>query len=57
MIETLFSIALLAGFIWAIGFLLPSAIKQQDWLALASAALTAVLAFATWLMFGVGLRS
>lgn len=57
MFETLFSMALLAGFIWAMRFLLPRAIKEHDWLALASALLTAVLALAAWLIFGVGLRS
>ncbi len=57
MFETLFSVALLAGFIWVMRFLLPRAIKQQDWLALLSALLTAALALAAWLMFGIGLRS
>jgi len=57
MLEALYSIALLAGFIWAIRFLLPRAIKQQDWLALLSALLTAALALTAWLMFGIGLRS
>jgi hypothetical protein len=38
-------------------FLLPRAIKQQDWLALLSAVLTAALALAAGLMFGVGLHS
>jgi hypothetical protein len=57
MVEPLFSMALLAGFIWAIRFLLPRAIKQQDWLALLSALLTAALALTAWLMFGIGLRS
>jgi hypothetical protein len=57
MFEPLFSMALLAGFIWTMRFLLPRAIKAQDWLALASALLTAALALAGWLIFGVGLRS
>jgi len=57
MFETLFSMALLAGFIWATCFLLPRAIKQQDWLALVSALLTAALAVVAWLMFGIALRS
>ena len=57
MFETPFSIALLAGFIWAMRVLLPRAIEQQDWLALVSALLTALLALTAWLMFGIGLRS
>jgi hypothetical protein len=57
MFETLFSTALLAGFIWAMRFLVPRAIKQQDWLAVLSALLTAALALTAWLTFGIGLRS
>jgi hypothetical protein len=57
MFDTLFSVALLAAFIWAMRFLLPRAIKQQDRLALLSALLAAALALAAWLMFGIGLRS
>ena len=56
-LETLFSVILLAGFIWVMRFLLPKAIKEHDWLALLSALLTAALTLIAWLMFGVGLRS
>ena len=57
MFETLFSVILLAGFIWVMRFLLPKAIKEHDWLAFLSVLLTGVLALVAWLMFGVGLRS
>jgi len=55
--EPLFSIGLLAGFIWAIRFLLPKAIKERDALAVVSALLTAALALVAWFMFGIALRS
>ena len=55
--ETLFSVILLAGFIWVMRFLLPKGIKEHDWLALLSALLTPALTLIAWLMFGVGLRS
>jgi hypothetical protein len=51
------SIVLLAGFIWAVLFLLPKAVKEHDRLALTCAVLTAVLALAAWLLVGVGVRS
>jgi hypothetical protein len=51
------SIVLLAGFIWAVLFLLPKAVKEHDRLASTCAVLTAVLALAAWLLVGVGVRS
>jgi hypothetical protein len=51
--ETVFSVAMLAGFIWAVSFLLPKAVKERDALALSSALLTAVLALLAWLLVGV----
>jgi hypothetical protein len=56
-IQTLFSITMLAGFIWAVRFLLPRAIHERDILALASAVLTALFALLAWLLVGVGVRS
>jgi hypothetical protein len=44
MLETVLSIAMLAGFIWAVRFLLPKALKEHDAMALTCAVLTAVLA-------------
>ena len=55
--EMVFSIAMLASFIWAIRVLLPKAVKEQSGLALTSAVLAAVLALLGWLFIGVGLRS
>ena len=57
MFETLSSIALLAGFIWAARFQVPKAIRTHDRLALVSALLTAALALVAWLTFGIALRS
>ncbi len=56
-LETVLSIAMLGGFIWAVRFLLPRAVKQHDSMALTCAVLTAVLALAMWLLIGVGVRS
>ena len=56
-IQTLLSIAMLGGFIWAVRFLLPRAINERDTLALTAALLTAALALLAWLLFGVGVRS
>jgi hypothetical protein len=55
--ETLFSVAMLGGFIWAVRFLLPRAIKEHDRMALTCAVLTAALALLMWLLVGVGTRS
>jgi hypothetical protein len=56
-LETVLSIVMLAGFIWAVRFLLPRAIKEQDGLALACAVLTAALSLCAWLLIGVGILS
>jgi hypothetical protein len=56
-LETVLSIAMLGAFIWAVGFLLPRAIKEHDALALACAVLFAVLALFAWLLSGTGTRS
>jgi hypothetical protein len=55
--ETLFSIAMLGAFIWAVRFLLPKALKERNALALTSAVLTALFALLLWLLIGVGTRS
>lgn len=44
MVETAFSVAMLVGFLWAMRFLLPKALKERDPLAIASAVVTAALA-------------
>jgi hypothetical protein len=56
-LETVLSIATLGGFIWAVRFLLPRAIKEHDAMALTCAVLTAALALLMWLLIGVGTRS
>ena len=56
--EVIFSVAMLASFIWVVRVLLPRALKEQSGLALSSAVLAAVLALVGWLLLGgVGLRS
>lgn len=55
-LQTLVSVAMLGAFIWAVGFLLPKAIRAHDGLALTSAILTAILALFLWLWVGVGTR-
>jgi hypothetical protein len=56
-LETLLSIAMLGGFLWAVRFLLSKAIKEQDPMALTCAVLIAVLTLLMWLLIGVGTRS
>ena len=53
MAEALFSVAMLAGFLWAVGFMLPKARREHDTLALTSAVLTAVLTLLGFLLVGV----
>ena len=55
--DAVLSIALLSGFIWAVRFLLPKAVREQDGMALTCAVLTAVLALLAWLLIGVSARS
>jgi hypothetical protein len=56
-VETALSVAMLAGFIWAIRFLLPRAIHGRDGMAIVCAALTAIVALLVWLLVGVSIRS
>ena len=51
------SIALLGSFIWAVRYLLPKAVSEQDGMALTCAVLTAALALLAWLLIGVSVRS
>ena len=51
--ETVWSIAMLAGFIWAVRFLIPRAVATRDPLAIACAVVTALLALLGWLLIGV----
>ena len=55
-LQTLVSVAMLAAFIWAVGCLLPKALREHDGLALTAAILTAILALFLWLWVGVGTR-
>ena len=56
-VETALSIAMLGGFIWAVRFLVPRAIKSGDAMAIACAVLTALLALCAWLLIGIRMRS
>jgi uncharacterized membrane protein len=53
MAEAAFSVAMLGGFLWAVRFLLPKAVKEHEPLAIASAVMTAMLALLAWLLIGV----
>ncbi len=55
--DAISSIALLGCFIWAVRFLLPKAVREQDGMALTCAVLTAALALLAWLLIGVSARS
>ena len=52
-LEVVLSVALLAGLIWAVRFLIPKAVREDDALALICAVATAVVALAAWLLIGV----
>ena len=52
-LEVVFSTVSCGAFIWALGFMVPRAIKQRDGLAITSAVLTALLALLGWLLVGV----
>jgi hypothetical protein len=56
-VETILSIATLSGFIWAIRFLVPKAVKTGDGMAITCSVLTAILALLLWLLIGIGARS
>jgi uncharacterized membrane protein len=53
MVEAALSVAMLGGFLWAMRFLLPKALKEHDPLAIVAAIMTAALALLTWLLIGV----
>ena len=53
-LETILSIATLGAFIWAVRFVLPKALKEDDSMALTCTVLMAVLALLMWLLIGVG---
>jgi hypothetical protein len=55
--ESLLSVVMLGGFIWAVRFMLPKAVREHDGLALTCAVLTALIALFGWLLVGVGVRS
>jgi hypothetical protein len=56
-LETVISIVMLGGFIWAVRFLLPKAVREHDAMALTCAVLTAVIALLAWLLIGTRTRS
>jgi hypothetical protein len=57
MMEAVLSVAMLGGFLWAVGFLVPRALKEDDILAIGSAILTAGVALLGWLLMGVAVTS
>jgi hypothetical protein len=57
MMESVLSVAMLGGFLWAVGFLVPKALKEDDPLATGSAILTAGVALLGWLLMAVGVTS
>jgi hypothetical protein len=56
-LEMALSVAMLGGFLWAMVFLIPTAIKEQDPLTLTSAVMFAALAVIAWLWIGVRVGS
>jgi hypothetical protein len=57
MMESVLSVAMLGGFLWAVGFLVPKALREDDRLAIGSAVLTAGVALLGWLLMAVGVTS
>ena len=55
--DVIFSVVMLASFIWVVRVMLPKAIKEQSGLALTSAVLAAILALVAWLLVCVAVRS
>jgi hypothetical protein len=51
------SVAMLGGFLWTVGFLLPRALKEDDRLAVGSAIVTAGVALVGWLLMVVVVTS
>ena len=47
------SVVMLGGFLWAMTFLIPRAIRERDALALLSAVMFAIVAVVAWLWLGV----
>ncbi len=55
--ETVFSVAMLGAFLWAVRVMLPKAMREREALAVTSAALTALAALLLWLLIGVRVAS
>ena len=56
-VDVIVSTAMFAVFIWAARFMVPKAVKTQDPLAIAGAALTALLSLIGWLMIAAAATS
>jgi hypothetical protein len=50
--EPILTVATLAAVIWALGFLLPRAVRERDAMAITSAVLTTALALLLWFLIG-----
>jgi hypothetical protein len=56
-VEAVFSVLLLAGFLWTAGFLFPMARRNHDLFGIVCTVIAAFAALAAWLLLGVGVRS
>ncbi len=56
-VEAFFSVVLLAGFLWAVGFLFPMARRNRDIFGIVCTIIAALAALAAWLLLGIGVRS
>jgi uncharacterized YccA/Bax inhibitor family protein len=54
--QTLVSVVMLGGFIWALFFRLPMAKREQDQVSVVYSVVLALLALFGWLFVGVGTR-
>lgn len=56
-IDSALSVFMLGAFIWAVAFLLPQAVHEQDRFGVTCSLLAALLALIGWLFIGTGVRS
>jgi hypothetical protein len=56
-IADFFSLVLLGGFIWAVGFLLPMARRESNVFGVICSIVAALLALSAWLLIGTGVQS
>lgn len=56
-VEAFFSLLLFGAFIWAAGFLLPTARRDHNVFGMVCAIAAALVALAAWLLLGTGVQS